>query len=151
MDYSVEIDRRSGQDRRRYTIDTVKRLFSKGTRQSVRRAEDRRRVVAVDRYDSSLFISTMLLLGLSLLDAFLTLLLISRGAVELNPIMEYYLSHGPQTFLLVKYGLTALSVLILVAAKDLIQARCRMCMHIIPIFSLVFGAVVCWELYLLIG
>ena len=85
---------------------------------AVRRTEDRQRIVALDRYQPSLFAGIMLVLCLSLLDAMLTLILIAQGARELNPVMQFYLSHGPQVFLLVKYGLTAFSVIIIVLLKE---------------------------------
>ena len=92
----------------------------------------------------------MIVLSLSLLDALLTLILLSQGAKELNPVMQYYLSHGPQVFLLVKYALTAFSVLIILLLKDVLITRYRigtgMLLHV---FSAFFGCVVIWEFYLL--
>jgi hypothetical protein len=119
-------------------------------RSSVRRAGDRQRVVALDRYQPSLFVGIMVVLCLSLLDALLTLILIAQGASELNPVMRYYLSHGPQVFLLAKYGLTALSVLIIVLLEESFITRYRigtgMLLHV---FTAFFGSVVIWEFYLL--
>lgn len=143
-------ERRSGQDRRERGIPVFKRLYFKGMRSSVRRDEDRQRVVALDHYHPSLFVGIMAVLCLSLLDALLTLILISQGARELNPVMQYYLSHGPQVFLLVKYGLTAFSVLIIVLLKESFITRYRigtgMLLHV---FTAFFGSVVIWEVYLL--
>lgn len=143
------LERRSGQDRRDRQEPLLKRLFFKGVRESVRRAEDRKRIVALDRYDPSLRIPSMLVLILSLVDAALTLTLIARGARELNPVMRYYLSHGPEVFLFVKYGLTAASVLIIVLIYESLASRYRLRSTILPVFAVVFGGVVLWEIYLL--
>lgn len=144
------LERRSGQDRRENGLPVFKRLYFKGMRSSVRRAGDRQRIVALDRYQPSLFVGIMVVLCLSLLDAMLTLILIAQGASELNPVMRYYLSHGPQVFLLAKYGLTALSVLIIVLLKESLITRYRigtgMLLHV---FAAFFGSVVIWEFYLL--
>jgi hypothetical protein len=144
------LERRSGQDRREDKRPVFKKLYFKGMRASVRRTEDRQRIVALDLYKPSLFIGIMIVLCLSLLDALLTLMLIAQGARELNPVMQYYLSHGPQVFLLVKYGLTAFSVLIIVLLKESLITRYRigtgMLLHV---FAAFFGSVVIWELYLL--
>jgi hypothetical protein len=144
------LERRSGQDRRERSFPLLKKLYFKGMRISVRRAADRKRIVALDQYKPSLFIGIMIVLSLSLLDALLTLILIAQGARELNPVMRYYLSHGPQVFLLVKYGLTALSVLIIVLLNETLITRYRigtgMLLHV---FTALFGSVVIWELYLL--
>jgi hypothetical protein len=143
------LERRSGQDRRDHQMPIAKRLFFQGIRESVRRAEDRKRIVFMDRYKPSLLIGTMIILSLSLLDALFTLILIEQGASELNPVMRYYLSHGPQVFLLVKYGLTAFSVFIIVVAHENITHRYRLSAGIFPLFAALFGGVVIWELYLL--
>lgn len=117
---------------------------------TVRRADDRKRIVALDRYQPSLFIGIMIVLSLSLLDALLTLILIAQGAKEINPVMQYYLSHGPQVFLFVKYGLTAFSVIIIVLLKDSLISRYRIGTGIlIHVFTAFFGSVVLWECFLL--
>lgn len=119
-------------------------------RASARRTEDRQRIVALDLYHPSLFIGIMIVLCLSLLDALLTLILVAQGARELNPVMQYYLSHGPHVFLLVKYGLTAFSVLIIVLLKESFITRYRICTGmLLHVFTAFFGSVVIWEFYLL--
>lgn len=143
------VERRSGSDRRRQSRPLIKRLICSGKREYGRRAEDRRRIIAMDIYQPSQFITIMIILSLSLLDALLTLILIDRGAHELNPVMAYYLDFGPHVFLLVKYGLTVLSVLIIVLANQAICSRHRLCIGILPLFAAFFGAVVVWEIYLL--
>ncbi len=146
----TESDRRSGHDRRRKQPFSLKQLAYKGQRKTVRRAADRRRIVALDRYSPSLFVAIIGVLCLSLLDALFTLILLARGATELNPVMEYYLSHGPRTFLFVKYGLTALSVLLIVLLNNTFATRYRvgtgMLLHL---FAACFGSVVIWQVYLL--
>ena len=61
-----------------------------------------------------LFLSLMILL-LSVADAFLTLTLIMGGATEANPFLAYILDDHPELFALVKMGLTGAGVLVLVA------------------------------------
>ena len=149
MTHYSGIERRSGEDRRQYPRPSLRGLFYRGMRETARREEDRRRIVTFDRYQPTLLIAVGLVLALSLLDALLTLVLISQGASELNPVMHYCLSHGPEIFLVVKYGLTALSVMIIVIAKEPITVRYRSSTGILHLFAAVFGAVVIWEFYLL--
>ena len=145
------LERRSGQDRREHQLSMFKRLFFTGIRQEIRRAEDRKSIVIYDRYKPSLFINIITILGLSLLDALLTLILISQGAKELNPVMRYFLSHGPQVFISVKYGLTVLSVLIIMFIKEALSTRYRIGTDVFfHIFAAFFGSVVLWEFYLLL-
>lgn len=142
-------ERRSGNDRREYQRPLLKGLFFRGMRESSRRAEDRKRIVAFDRYGPPLIFAIGFVLALSLLDAVLTLILIAQGATELNPVMHYFLSHGPELFLIVKYGLTAFSVMIIVIAREPISTRYRFSTGILHLFSAFFGGVVIWEIYLL--
>jgi hypothetical protein len=57
----------------------------------------------------------LLVIGLNLLDAFCTLVHLSRGAVELNPLMRFLLGISPVAFLLGKYLLACSGVLGIVA------------------------------------
>jgi hypothetical protein len=142
-------DRRCGKDRRNDQRPFLEQLFYRGMREYARRAEDRQRIITFDRYPRPLLTAIIVVLSLSLLDAFLTLILIAQGATELNPVMHYFLGHGPQIFLLVKYGLTVLSVMIIVIAKEPISARYRLSTAILHAFAAFFGGVVIWEFYLL--
>jgi len=102
-----------------------------------------------DQYHPSLLIGILIVLCLSLVDAALTLLLLDRGAVELNPLMKFYIELGPGTFVIVKYGLTALGLFIIVILNAIISARYRIGLFVIPFCALMFGSVIIWELYLL--
>jgi hypothetical protein len=142
------LERRSGQDRRQRQFS--KRLFFKGVRKSTRRAEDRNRIAVFDRYQSNLAIGIIVVLSLSILDAILTLTLISQGARELNPVMRYYLSHGPEIFISVKYGLTALPMLIILFADEALANRYRIGAGVLfHVFGAFFIGVVFWEVFLL--
>ena len=144
-------DRRSGQDRRQDHIPFFKLLFFSGKRKKLRRTEDSRHITVFDTYHPNLLFSILTVLVLSLLDATLTLILIERGAVELNPVMKYYLTLGPTVFVMVKYGITALALLIILLIHAIISTRYRIGSFMLPFCGMVFGSVVIWELYLLAG
>lgn len=146
---SMEMERRSGQDRRQGQIPIFRRLFYRGLRESIRRAEDRNCIAVFDRYKPSLVVSIVIVSSLSLLDALLTLILLTHGAKELNPVMRYYLNHGTFAFIFVKYGLTALPMLIILFVKDAFVSRYRIDIGIlIYVFAGFFSGVVIWEIYL---
>ena len=115
----------------------------------VRRVDDRKRIILLDRYESTLLLSVVIVLSLSLMDGTLTLFLMERGAVELNPVMRYYLTLGPAPFLMVKYGITALALLILVGLHNITFSDRRIGIFLLPFCKLTFGSVVLWELFLL--
>jgi len=152
MEATTRPERRSGEDRRRRQPLAIKNLvfFFGGQRKALRRAADRRRIVALDHYRPSLFFGIAIVLSLSLLDALLTLILVSRGARELNPVMAFYLSFGPHVFLFAKYGLTALAVILIVLLSETLTARYRFKADIfLHLFALCFGSVVIWQFYLM--
>ena len=144
------IERRSGEDRRLKNMVWYQLPFFTGQRAHVRRRDDRKRAVFLDRYDTALFAVIMLIICLSLLDALLTLILVvGHGALELNPILAVYLNIGTETFLLVKYMLTVFSIFILLIYKEAINLRYRGGRFAFILTAMVFGTVVIWEVYLL--
>jgi hypothetical protein len=55
----------------------------------------------------------LLLVVLSVLDAFFTLICIQRGGSELNPFMSLALGYGPETFFTAKMILTVIPAIVL--------------------------------------
>lgn len=144
-----DIERRLDQDRRQKHLPLFKFIFFKGKRQTFRRSDDRKRIIVLDHYRPPLLIAILIVLGLSLLDAFLTLILLQQGAVEVNPVMQYYLTLGHQAFVIFKYGLTAVALIMIVLIDAIISSRYRFGSLMLPFCGFVFGSVVIWELYLL--
>ena len=68
----------------------------------------------VDVYQRELGLLGLLLVSLSCLDAFMTLRLLSMGAIELNPVMDSLIQDNINMFISLKVALTALSLLLLV-------------------------------------
>ncbi len=142
-------DRRSGRDRRK-AMRSFGRLIFFGQRQHIRRKADHQRLVWVDKYSPALFISILVVILLSMLDAFLTLFLIENGAKEINPFMAYCLSHGPSVFILIKYAVTCISVLILVILSNVFIKRIKIYTRTIFNYIIgVFSCVIMWELFLI--
>ncbi len=106
--------RRNGADRRRRGFSPLRYWFY-GQRRRARRREDQG---YVDVYDPLVVGVCLATLVLSCLDAYLTLLLISNGARELNPLMGVLLSHGLGLFINLKIALTAIGLLILILHKN---------------------------------
>ena len=88
---------------------------------------------------------------LSIFDALLTLILIDKGSSELNPVMDYFLQHGLLPFIVVKYCLTCIGVVILLIFKNVFLTRAKIYTHsLFPAVIFVFAAVIVWELFLII-
>ena len=143
-------EKRLGIDRRTDNKARLKYLLFNGRRERSRRNEDRGKVVIFDRYNQRLFLAITTILILSTLDALLTLVVIQRGAKELNPVMAYFLEHGTLTFVVAKYVLTSIGVLILLVLKNVFLTKIKIYTHsLFPCVIVVFIIVIVWELFLI--
>ena len=142
-------EKRIRTDRRQRKV-SLRYLLCGGRRQTIRRYEDRQNYFYVDRYRQSLFGVIVLILFLSVMDAILTLYLINHGAIEINPIMAFYLEVGPYTFLFVKYALTSVGLLILLIFRNIVLRPLRMRVDAFFYFILIaFLGVISWHIYLI--
>src|SRR5512139_3810861 len=107
-------DRRIIGDRRKLsTAFLYRQSIYSGRRETIRREVDKKKYILVDNYSPRLFIILLVLLLLSITDAYLTLSLVKvSNATELNPIMALYLEHGTFTFFLEKFLFTSVAVFI---------------------------------------
>lgn len=132
------LDRRlSGPDRRRLSL----RSFLKGgmtpRRRGGRRAGEHH--LPIDWHEPYLLFLSIMILLLSVADAFLTLTLIMGGAEEANPFLAFVLADHPELFALVKMMLTGGGVVVLVAVA---RARLFRLMSVGTVLQGVFVAYV---------
>jgi hypothetical protein len=106
-------ERRSDGDRRRTTIRTFLQSGFTPRRRGARRSDERH--MLVDWHEPYLLALAVTILLLNVVDAFLTLTLLTTGAREANPFVAFILEEHPRLFALTKMGLTGGGVLILVA------------------------------------
>jgi hypothetical protein len=143
-------DKRRGIDRRTNNKARLKYLLFNGRRERFRRDEDKGKAFIFDRYNQKLFFAITAILILSILDAVLTLVVIQRGASELNPVMAYFLEHGTPTFIVAKYVLTSIGVLILLIFKNVFLTKLKIYTHsLFPCVIFVFIIVIAWELFII--
>ena len=94
-----------------------------------------------------LAVGTMLL---NCVDAFMTLQLIERGMVEINPLMSAVIGHGARAFAISKMLMTGIGILVLVfLAKARFLNRFRAGMLLTVFFSL-YACLVCYEFVFLL-
>ncbi len=146
---TFQFDRRSGKNRRRHDLPEIKSLFIYGRRKTIRRKDDKGKFSYFDQYSSGIFVAIVLILFLSVIDAFLTLFLIDCGASEINPIMAYFLRFGPFTFMSVKYFLTCYSVIVLLIFNNVFLGKIKIYTRSLFSYAIgVFMIVIGWELFL---
>ncbi len=138
-------DSRDASDRRKCPTPIISRYtVIGGKRHTIRRDEDKKKHLFVDLYSTRLLVVVMLLLGLSCLDAFLTLELIDKGkVVEANPIMAYFLSYGIVPFTVIKFVITASALIVLCVFKNVNITRVG-----VPLALKIYMAVIAYEIYL---
>jgi hypothetical protein len=142
-------EKRFGNDRRQRIIPPLRFLVFGGRRRQVRREQDMKGIAIMDSYSQSLFAVIIGILCLSLIDAVLTLHLIGHGAQEINPIMAYFLDKGTGIFIIAKYVLTSVAVVIILLVKNTYLPRTRVRSKNLFTFAIVaFSLVITWEIWL---
>ena len=124
--------------------------FLTGSLAVLRRHDDRQRPHKIDRHSSMTLAAILLIVSLSILDAVFTLDLVGHGAEELNPVMAYYLNHGPLVFFGMKYFLTCASIVLILLIRDIYSTKSKVQTKILFVLLMIpFALVVQWELYLI--
>ena len=103
----------------------------------------------VDYYSSELMVLSIVIMTLSSLDAFFTLTLISKGAIELNVFMDILLKTSTPGFVLYKVALTGLCTLFLIIHHNFLVLRLFKAEKILYVLALCYFLLILWELHLL--
>jgi hypothetical protein len=147
MHHSIE-ERRSGTERRAYSVGAYWKGARHPRRRDWRRAEDSIYPI-IDWHSPRVFASVMAILLLCATDGFLTVLLLANGAIEVNPIMAKFVPHSLGWFAVAKLSLTAVGVGVLVACSRMKFFRTVPGEALLAMVLLAYAAVVGWELWLL--
>jgi hypothetical protein len=148
---TVSPEKRGGQDRRAKQTSPFSLASLRGRRKIIRRKEDRSVHYYVDLYGFDEGLIFILILLFSVADGFLTLVLIgSCHITELNYVMSYFMQLGPGPFVLVKYLLTAVGLLLLLIHKNYFCFLGRIRVKaIMVVLALMYSALIAYELFLL--
>ncbi len=106
-------ERRSGVERRRYSLAAYWRGALNPRRRAGRRASDRIYAI-IDWHSPRVLALVLSILGMSTLDGVLTLMLMSQGANEANPVMALLVPHNLGWFAAIKLTLTSVGAAVLV-------------------------------------
>lgn len=106
-------ERRSGVERREHNVAAYWRGALNPRRRAGRRTTDRVYTI-IDWHSPRVLALVLLILGMSTLDAVLTLMLMSQGASEVNPVMALFVPHNLGWFAAIKLTLTSLGAAVLV-------------------------------------
>ena len=131
-------------------MSILSRYWLTGRREAVRRQADRQKPYGIDRHSSKTLAAILSIIALSILDGEFTLFLISHGASEMNPVMAYFLDHGPLAFFGAKYLLTcSCLVFILLNANSYLFGTKLRGKILFVLLAIPFALVIKWQLYII--
>ncbi len=141
---------RAATDRRSFSWRTVVYGFFRSRRRAKRR-DSEAEPLFTDYHHPWLFFLAIGIMLMSCADAFFTLQLLDRGAIEINPVMALVIGHSTATFAVSKMVLTSVAILMLVfLARATFLKRVRAGLFLTFFFSF-YAALVCYEFVYLIG
>jgi len=140
---------RDPDDRREFSWRTVIFGFVRSRRRNTRRGSEDEPIYTDWHHPWLFFLATGTMI-LSSMDAFFTLQLIDRGAIEMNPIMAILIGKGTLAFAASKMLLTGLGILVLVfLSRSRIFNLIRTGL-VLTVFFTAYACLVCYEfIYLL--
>jgi hypothetical protein len=142
--YVVRSELRGGDRRRRPTPMLCRYTILGGRRRTSRRAGERAGTY-VDLHGSGLFLCAVAIIALNVLDAWFTLLFLSYGGRELNPMVESLLQHGgPWAFVVFKTLGIGVCVAFLTVTKNFRSAQIGMGIVLVG-----YAALLGWHIHLL--
>ena len=109
----TEFTKRSLSDRRKQPTPALSWYTLFGRRQTIRRKSDQLKSCYVDRHSSSTFFLLALIIGLNVLDALFTMMILELKGVELNPVVRAVITSHGENFWIWKFFLVSTCSIIL--------------------------------------
>lgn len=142
-------ENRDSDDRREFSWRTVFFGFIRSRRRDTRRDNEDAPLYTDWHHPWLFFLSTGIML-LSCMDAFFTLQLLDRGAIEINPVMAVMIGQGTLAFAATKMLLTGLGILVLVFLSQTRLFNLMRTGLVLTVFFALYACLVCYEfIYLL--
>ncbi len=140
-----ETNRRILKDRRKQPTSGLSRYTFFGQRKGFRRNTDQQRGGYVDRYSARLLFVLTLIVGLNILDALFTMMIIDLRGVEINPIVLSVMDLYGDKFWIWKFGLVSFSLVLLC-----LHSRFRRVKPLVVSVCFVYLFVVLYQMFLVI-
>jgi len=138
-------NRRISKDRRKQPTPVLSRYTFLGRRKAIRREADQQRGGYVDRYSSILFFFLISIIGLNVLDALLTLMILDLKGWEANPVVNSVITLYGTKFWIWKFSIVSFSLALLC-----LHSRFRLVREIIIAISCLYIMVVAYQIFLLL-
>jgi hypothetical protein len=141
--------RQSEVDRRQYTLKTFMLSSYRKRRVTARRNEDQEAGYYVDCHEPFVVAISLGILLLCVADTFFTMIIINNGGRELNPFMNMFIEKDYKIFFFIKYALTAIGLLIVIAHNRFRIFKFLYGYHILFAFLFIYSLLVSYELAIL--
>ena len=138
-------ERRISKDRRKRPTSGLSRYTFLGRRKSIRRKIDQQKGGYVDRYSSILFFFLISIIGLNVLDALFTLMILDLKGWEANPVVNSVITLYGTKFWIWKFSIVSISVTLLC-----LHSRFRLVKEAIIALGCLYIMVVVYQIFLLL-
>ena len=108
-----ESDRCALKERRVRPTPLLSKFTFGGRRRTFRRKVDQQRGGYMDRYSSELFFFLILIVGLNILDALFTMMILDVGGWEVNPFVDAVIALCGDKFWVWKFTIVSVSLVVL--------------------------------------
>jgi hypothetical protein len=109
----IEYDSRVCKDRRMQPTPALSRFTFYGRRRTFRRKDDQGRGGYVEQYHSGLLLLLILPIGLTVLDALFTMMIIDNGGWEVNPVVRSAIQLFVDKFWVWKFAIASIPLVLL--------------------------------------
>lgn len=138
-------DKRLGKDRREQPTSALSRYTFLGRRKYFRRKAEQQKGGYVDQYSTGLFFFLVLIVGLNILDAFFTLMILDLKGWEANPVVRSVIDLYGTEFWIWKFFIVSVSLALLC-----LHSRFRLVKEAIIGISCLYLVVVAYQIFLLL-
>ena len=139
-----EFEKRNPNDRRRQPTPGLSRYTLFGRRKGFRRKIDELKGGYVDHYSSRLFFFLVLIVGLNVLDALLTLMILDLEGWELNPIVRSVIDLYGERYWVWKFAIVSVSLVLLC-----LHSGFRRVKTLVVCIGFVYLAVIFYQIFLI--
>jgi len=140
-----KLDKRIFPDRRKRPTPALSRFTLWGRRKTFRRKEDQEGGGYVDRYHSGLLIPLALAVGLTVLDALFTMMILDDGGWEVNPVVRSAIQLYGDRFWIWKFLIVSIPLALLC-----VHSKFRLVMLVILGITTVTALVILYQIFLYI-
>ncbi len=140
-----KFDKRVVKDRRKQPTPGLSKFTLWGRRKAFRRREDQDRGGYVDRFHPVLLLLLTLVVGLTVLDALFTMMILDDGGREINPIVDSVIQLYGDKFWVWKFIIVSISLILLC-----IHSKFRLVMPVILGVAIINAMLILYEILLFV-